>query len=266
MCLKMCLMSGRRFRGGHFLPSHPVVSAGDKIISVRGELGVPHRVVVALVANEASKRLETPQSDRSIFRTRQQVVSRRPREEGEERHGQGAHHQTINSCWFAYFVKLYSKYIGIRFIKMTRRLRFDWHLSGLKLTPYTGPLCPWRILDSLAVFSSMILSSTSSDSLSIKFKSAEREVERTQRHNVDGVSQRFSAQRSEIHKPPSGVVPPADLTLRSFFGVTLHTRTVESAKPPAIRLESSVKSTAVRPCGGEAKSFFPHLELGKYTS
>lgn len=250
-------MSGRRFRGGHFLPSHPVVSAGDKIISVRGELGVPHRVVVALVANEASKRLETPQSDRSIFRTRQQVVSRRPREEGEERHGQGAHHPTISLCWFAYFVKLYSKCIGIR---------FDWHLSGLKLTPYTGPLCPWRILDSLAVFSSMILSSTSSDSLSIRFKSAEREVERMQRCNVDGVSQRFSAQRSEIHKPPSGVVPPADLTLRSFFGVTLHTRTVESAKPPAIRLESSVKSTAVRPCGGEAKSFFPHLELGKYTS
>lgn len=83
---------------------------------------------------------------------------------------------------------------------------------------------------------------------------------------AQGVSQRFSAQRSEIHKPPSGAVPPADLTLRSFFGVTLHTRTVESAKPPAIRLESSVKSTAVRPCGGEAKSFFPHLELGKYTS
>lgn len=43
-------------------------------------------------------------------------------------------------------------------------------------------------------------------------------------------------------------VPAADLTLRSFFGVTLHTRTVESAKPPAIRLESSVTSTAVRPC------------------
>ena len=45
------------------------------------------------------------------------------------------------------------------------------YLSGLKLMPYTGPLCPWRILDSLAVFSSMILSSTSSDSLSIIFKS-----------------------------------------------------------------------------------------------
>lgn len=149
---------------------------------------------------------------------------------------------------------------------MSRCLRFEWHLSGLKLTPYTGPLCPWSILDSLAVFSSMILSSTSSDSLSIRFKSAEREVERTQRHNADGVSQKFSAQRWEIHKPSSGVVPAADLTLRSFFGVTLHTRTEESAKPPAIRLESSVKSTAVRPCRGEAKSFFPQLELGEYTS
>lgn len=46
------------------------------------------------------------------------------------------------------------------------------------------------------------------------------------------------------------VVPAADLTLRSFFGVTLHTLTVESAKPPAIKLESSVTSTPVRPCRG----------------
>ena len=42
-------------------------------------------------------------------------------------------------------------------------------------------------------------------------------------------------------------LPAADLTLLSFLGVTLQTRTVESAKPPAIRLESSVKSTAVKP-------------------
>lgn len=47
------------------------------------------------------------------------------------------------------------------------------YLSGLKLIPYTGPLCPYKILDSLAVFSSMILSRTSSDSLSIKLKSTE---------------------------------------------------------------------------------------------
>lgn len=42
-------------------------------------------------------------------------------------------------------------------------------------------------------------------------------------------------------------VPAADLTLRNFLGVTLHTRTVESENPPASRLESSVKSTAVKP-------------------
>lgn len=83
------------------------MSAGDKIISVRGELGVPHRVVVALVANEASKRLETPQSDRSVFRTRQQVVSRTAKEDGEERHGQGEDHQTISSGVFVYFIKLH---------------------------------------------------------------------------------------------------------------------------------------------------------------
>lgn len=51
-----------------------------------------------------------------------------------------------------------------------------------------------------------------------------------------------------VRRSPSCTVPAADLTLRSFFGVTLHTRTEESAKPPVIRLESSVKSTAVRPC------------------
>lgn len=35
----------------NFLPSNPVVSTGDKIISVGGKLGVPHWVVVALVAD-----------------------------------------------------------------------------------------------------------------------------------------------------------------------------------------------------------------------
>lgn len=52
------------------------------------------------------------------------------------------------------------------------------------------------------------------------------------------------------------VVPAADLTLRSFFGVTLHTLTVESAKPPAIKLESSVTSTPVRPCRHRGVNFF----------
>lgn len=52
------------------------------------------------------------------------------------------------------------------------------------------------------------------------------------------------------------VVPAADLTLRSFFGVTLHTLTVESAKPPAIKLESSVTSTPVRPCRGRGVNLF----------
>lgn len=51
-------------------------------------------------------------------------------------------------------------------------------------------------------------------------------------------------------------VPAADLTLRSFFGVTLHTLTVESAKPPAIKLESSVTSTPVRPCRVRAVNNF----------
>lgn len=45
----------------------------------------------------------------------------------------------------------------------------------------------------------------------------------------------------------SSQLPAACLTLRSFLGVTDHTLTVESAKPPAIKLESSVTSTAVRP-------------------
>lgn len=50
-------------------------------------------------------------------------------------------------------------------------LRCRSDLSGLKLTAYTGPLWPYRILDSLAVLSSMILSSTSSDSLSMRLRS-----------------------------------------------------------------------------------------------
>lgn len=55
-CIWKCVLKGdRRYRGVQFLPSHPVVSAGDKIISVRRELRVPHRVVVTLVANKASK-------------------------------------------------------------------------------------------------------------------------------------------------------------------------------------------------------------------
>lgn len=57
------------------------------------------------------------------------------------------------------------------------------------------------------------------------------------------------------------MVPAADLTLRSFFGVTLHTRTEESAKPPAIRLESSVKSTAVRPCRGRQRYSFSTMSM-----
>lgn len=56
------------------------------------------------------------------------------------------------------------------------------------------------------------------------------------------------------------VVPAADLTLRSFFGVTLHTLTVESAKPPAIKLESSVTSTPVRPCSSPGVNFFHFLK------
>lgn len=55
------------------------------------------------------------------------------------------------------------------------------------------------------------------------------------------------------------VVPAADLTLRSFFGVTLHTLTVESAKPPAIKLESSVTSTPVRPCSSPGVNLFHFL-------
>lgn len=47
---------------------------------MRGKLGVPHRVVVAFVAHQTSKCLETPQPDSTIFRTRQQVVSERQKE------------------------------------------------------------------------------------------------------------------------------------------------------------------------------------------
>lgn len=38
--------------------------------------------------------------------------------------------------------------------------------------------------------------------------------------------------------------------------MTLHTLTVESAKPPAIKLESSVTSTPVRPCRGRGVNLF----------
>ena len=51
-----------------------------------------------------------------------------------------------------------------------------------------------------------------------------------------------------LYPDRSSQLPAACLTLRSFLGVTDHTLTVESAKPPAIKLESSVTSTAVRPC------------------
>lgn len=91
------------------------------------------------------------------------------------------------------------------FFKITFKIHGEIfeHLSGLKLTPYTGPLCPWRTLDSLAVFSSMILSSTSSDSLSIRFKSAEGEVVRARQNIVDGVSQKFQRSSRRFRgRPP----------------------------------------------------------------
>lgn len=140
------------------------------------------------------------------------------------------------------------------------------NLSGLKLTAYTGPLWPYRILDSLAVFSSMILSNTSSDSLSMRLRS-ERKKEKLQCEvknskyikllNIKYLIRKCSlikAMRVSVQQNVEQTrwlkglrSPAADLTFRSFLGVTLHTRTVESAKPPAIRLESSVMSTAVRP-------------------
>lgn len=85
----------------------------------------------------------------------------------------------------------------------------------------------------------MILSSTSSDSLSIRFKSSGRR---------EGNFYYRKPMISDVLQSLLIAVPAADLTLRSFFGVTLHTLTVESAKPPAIKLESSVTSTPVRPC------------------
>lgn len=65
---------------GRFLPGNSVMSSRDKIVPMRGKLGVPHRVVVAFVAYETSKCLEAPQPDSPIFRTRQQVVSERQKE------------------------------------------------------------------------------------------------------------------------------------------------------------------------------------------
>lgn len=57
-----------------FPPGNSVVSPRDEVVSVGGELRVPHGIVVPLVAHEARERLQAPQSDRSVLRTRQQVV------------------------------------------------------------------------------------------------------------------------------------------------------------------------------------------------
>lgn len=143
------------------------MSTGNKIVTVGGKLGVPYRVVVAFVAHQTCKCLETPQPDGTIFRTGQQVVSERSKKSRTiiTLKGNDVQSHMGNRLWES--------------VPSTPSLFFPFlcpsvyfiHLSGLKLMPYTGPLCPWRIFDSLAVFSSMILSSTSSDSLSIRFNS-----------------------------------------------------------------------------------------------
>lgn len=56
------------------------MSPGDKVVAMRGKLGVPHRVVVTFVAHQTGEGLKTPQPDRAIFRARQQVVPKRARQ------------------------------------------------------------------------------------------------------------------------------------------------------------------------------------------
>jgi hypothetical protein len=59
----------RMFRGPE--PRRSVVAAGGKVIAEGRELNVPDGEDVTLVADKAGPGLEAPQSDRSVFATRQ---------------------------------------------------------------------------------------------------------------------------------------------------------------------------------------------------
>lgn len=141
-------------------PGDSVVSPRDEVVSVGGELGIPHGVVVPLVAHETRERLQAPQPHRSVLGARQQVVPKKKKIKIKTR-GDRMKVCDLRSRVMDNAVTTSGGSAGLSY------------RSGLKLMPYTGPLCPWRILDSLAVFSSMILSSTSSDSLSIRLRSSE---------------------------------------------------------------------------------------------
>jgi len=74
-------------------PGDSVVSPGNEVVSIGGELGVPHGVVVPLVAHKTRERVQAPQPDRSVLRARQQVV---PKKKG------GKKAQGVNVCDLRY--------------------------------------------------------------------------------------------------------------------------------------------------------------------
>jgi len=69
-CVFLCFNEEYVGGGNGFLPGNSVMSPGDEIVPVWGEVRVPHRVVVTFVAHQTGKRLETPQPDGAVFRTR----------------------------------------------------------------------------------------------------------------------------------------------------------------------------------------------------
>lgn len=202
------------------------MSPWDKVVSMRRKTDVPDWIVVAFVAHETSKSLETPQPDCSIFRAWQQVIS-----EGiGEAKLLPLHHLQLR-----HFVSVIKKTM----MKMSTCLDWNWHRT-LGHCVRGGSLTRWP---SSRPWSSPARHPTPCQS-DLSLRAEEEGV------GVGGALN-WCERNSDSDICCVAVtlaVPAADLTLRSFFGVTLHTLTVESAKPPAIRLESSVTSTPVRPC------------------